>query len=78
MKIQAKFWQKRRLVSRTAPEKPSRIGYRSADLKIVKVWSDVAPLRCARMKRRDKILNKRALMFFDTKYDEKRSLALIR
>jgi hypothetical protein len=46
MKIQAKFRQKRRLVSRTATEKPSRIGYRSADLKIAKVWSDVSPLFC--------------------------------
>lgn len=46
MKIQDEFRQKRRLVSRTAAEKPSRIGYRSADLKIVKVWSDVATLFC--------------------------------
>jgi len=27
-------------------KKPSRIGYRSTDLKIAKVWSDVASLFC--------------------------------
>ena len=46
MKIQDELRQKRRLVSLTVLEKPIRIGYRSADLKIVKVWSDVAPLFC--------------------------------
>lgn len=39
MKIQDEFWQKRRLVSRTATEKSSRIGCKSADLKIAKAYS---------------------------------------
>ena len=76
MKIQAKFWQKRRLVLRTALEKTEpywlqKCGFKDRE-SLERRSSAFMPLRRARIKRRDKILNKRGLMFFDTKYDEKK------